>query len=202
VLGLLTNIAELRAQSVLPRQPLDVVLIGAEISAPARQYAEALLVELRESLEAQAIFVRDDFRHWDVTDALSNTDLIRAFTQATTNTNKSLLIVANFNGFLESERKRDKAEPQIAELFRYASGESSVAIWIEPDMNRATAQGGLFDRMRVLIGSSWRRFARIINRGETQAPIARCAAKFRLPLRPTDCANVRLAVMRIDLVRS
>jgi hypothetical protein len=38
-LSFLCNIAELRAKDVLPREPLDVHLIGAEISDPARKYA-------------------------------------------------------------------------------------------------------------------------------------------------------------------
>jgi hypothetical protein len=142
--ALLTAIAELRAQEVVPRLPLDVFLIGAELSNPAREYAASMLRELRAPLETQAIFVEEEFLRWDVTDPLSNTNLVQCATIKSKNASQKLLVVANFNAFLEREKKRKLAQPRIEELFRYLSGSNSVAIWIEPDMNRATAQGGLF----------------------------------------------------------
>ena len=79
-LSFLTNTAELRATGVLPREPLDVFFIGAELSTPAIQYAKELFVAIQPSLEAQAIFVSSEFMSWNVTDNLSNTDLIRKLT--------------------------------------------------------------------------------------------------------------------------
>ncbi len=71
-LALLSTIAELRSQQVVPRMPLDVFLIGGELSEPARKYAASMLDELRAPLEEQAIFVQKvDFLPWDVTDKLS-----------------------------------------------------------------------------------------------------------------------------------
>ena len=59
--AILATIAELRAQGVFPRQPLEVLMIGAELSDPARVHAASMLKELRASLEAQAIFVEKNF---------------------------------------------------------------------------------------------------------------------------------------------
>jgi hypothetical protein len=199
---LLSTAAELRAQQVLPRQPLDVFLIGAELSEPARMYAALMLKELRASLEAQAIFVQDEFLCWDVTDPLSNTTLIKRATIRSVNAPQRLLVVANFNAFLEREGKRKAAQLQIEELFRYASGGNSVAIWIEPDMNRATAQGGLFQWLRCQVHTAWKRFTRQNLDPTAAEPVSTCSARFRLPLRPSQTARVGLAVMRIDLVRS
>lgn len=200
--ALLSTVAELRAQRVLPRQPLDVFLIGAELSGPARIYAASLLKELRGSLEAQAIFVQEEFLCWDVTDPLSNTALIKCATIKSDNASQRLLVIANFNAFLEREGKRKDAQPQIEELFRHASEGNSVAIWIEPDMNRATAQGGLFQWLRGLVLTTWKRFARQNFDPTAAEPVSTCSARFRLPLRPSQTARVGLAVMRIDLVRS
>lgn len=200
--ALLSTVSELRAQQILPRQPLDVFLIGAELSKPARMYAALMLKELRASLEAQAIFVQEEFLCWDVTDPLSNTALIKCATIRSANASQRLLVVANFNAFLERGGKRKNAEPQIEELFRYASGGDSVAIWIEPDMNRATAQGGLFQWLRGLVLTTWRRFARQNVDPAAAEPVSTCSARFRLPLRPSETARVGLAVMRIDLVGS
>jgi hypothetical protein len=200
--ALLTAIAELGAQGVFPRQPLEVLLIGAELSDPARGYAAAILEELQASLERQAIFVEEEFLPWDVTDRLINTTLIQCATIKSNKASQKLLVVANFNAFLERQGKRKDAQPQIEELFRYASGGNSVAIWIEPDMNRATAQGGLFQWLQNLLRTAWTRFARQ-NFAETGAePVPTCSARFRPPLRPSETARVGLAVMRIDLVRT
>ena len=106
--------------------------------------------------EAQAIFVEEVFLPWDVTDSLSNADLIRQATIKSANVCQKLLVIANFNGFLQRNGKRNDAEPQIEELFRHASGPNSVAIWIEPDMNRATAQNGLFQWLKGLVSTTWK----------------------------------------------
>lgn len=197
----LSTIAELRACSVLPRVPLQVALIGAEPSAPARLYAERLLGELQPSLRQQAIFVEGEFIHWDVTDDLSNTDLIRRMMVNRSGCTNQLVVVANFNAFLEKEKKRKTAHPRLAELFRYASGDNSTAIWIEPKMNRAISEGGLFPWLRSLLRSGWRRFARESSE-DPNDPIATCLAKFEVPLSPGKVARVSLAVMPIELIRA
>ena len=195
----LAIIAELRAQKVLPREPLHIHLIGAELSAPARAYAQEMLAELRSTLESQAIFVDVEWLGWDVTSSLSNTDLIRTMTLAAAGKAARLLVVANFNAFLEKDRKKKEAEAQLGELFRHASGGNSMAIWIEPDMNRATK--GLFPWLRMQLKEAWRRFAReFSSRGEAE-PVAVSAVQFQLPLTPAKTARVGLAVMAIDLRR-
>ncbi len=199
-LAFLSTIAELRREEVLPRLPLQVSLIGAEISGPARCHAEAMFDSVRPELETQAIFVQEEFLHWDVTDDLSNTDLIRRMTIKSATTDSRLVVVANFTGFLEKERKRKVAHPKLEELFRHASGNNSSAIWIEPAMNRAIAQGGLFDWIKSLLKDGWNEFARESGEGVGR-PIAKTEAKFELPLDPENTATVRLAVLPIDLVR-
>jgi hypothetical protein len=196
----LANVAELRKNGVLPRQPLDISLIGAELSAPAREYAQGLLQELKGELENQAIFIEADFISWDVTSSLSNTDLIQKMTLNANSHPCRLLIIANFNGFLEREKKRNEAQPQFDELFRHASGQNSVAIWIEPDMNRATGQGGLFEWVRKNVTSIWNKF--VSESSDNSVPVPTSSAKFILPLTPNNTANVRLAVMPLRLERS
>ncbi|SJM91552.1 conserved hypothetical protein [Crenothrix polyspora] len=196
----LANIAELRAKGVLPRQPLDVCLIGAELSAPARVYAQSLLEELCIELEKQAIFVEAEFISWDVTEQLSNTDVIKKMICASVTHPRRLLIVANFNGLLERDRKKKLAEPQFNELFRHASGKNSVALWIEPDMNRATSNGGLFHWLRANIKNVWSKF--IQETSDSNEPILTSTAEFQLPLTLSETATVRLALMPLSLGRT
>lgn len=198
-LSFLATVAELRAKKILPRMPLQIHLIGAELSTFARAYAHEMLDELRPALEEQAIFVDANWLGWDVTNSLSNTDLIQTMTQAAAGKANRLLVVANFNGFLEKDRKKNEATPRLEELLRHASGSNSVAIWIEPNMNRATEK--LFPWLRTLLKGAWRLFAREDSGGGEEKPVAESAARFQLPLTPEKTARVGLAVMAIELRR-
>ncbi len=198
--ALLANIAELRSQNVLPRQPLDIVLIGAELSEPARQYAQVIFNEIRPRLEVQAIFVKAFFMEWDVTDKMKNTNLIKEITIKSDGYKKHLLIIANFNGFLEKENKRGDAEKQIEELFRYvSSAKNSLAIWIEPDMNRATEN--LFPWLVKKAKEFWNKFVNIKLVDNLDRTPLRSSSKFWLPLSPGSSVDVRVTVMLIDLIR-
>jgi len=203
VFAFLTAIAELRARDVLPRQPLNVHLIGGEISEHARAYAAEILDELRPFLESQAIFVEAEFFPWDVTDKLSNTNLIRRMTLVSDGTPKCLLVVANFSGALGRNSKRKAAQPQIEELFRHASATNSVAIWIEPQMNTVTDEvNGLFAELMKWVTKLFHRFARVNTDGDVPNPVLLSDCQFQSPLNPAKTHPVRLAVMRLDLVRS
>lgn len=200
--SLLTTIAQLRESSVLPREPLDIHLVGGEISAPARIYAEALAKELTPALESQAITLTFEFRAWDVTDELSTADFVRRMNVGADGRTRRLLVIANFNGFLIMERKQKAAQPQLKQLLIHSSGDDSYAVWIEPYMKRATGQGGVFDWLRsLLLISTWTKFAREeVEDGATEAtPI--CCSRFELPLNPGNTARVGLSLMPLDLKR-
>ncbi len=206
-LSLLAVIAELRQHNVLPREPLDVYLIGGELSASARAYAAALLEEIRPSLESQAINVIAEWSAWNVTDMLSNRDLIRRITIAAGQAGKHLLIVANFSGFLKTSGNQKQAWPQLSELFRYCSGEGRYAIWIEPDTNAAVNATGILqwarrglDILRVAAQKVRRVFAREdVEAGLPPDTNTTCSAAFRLVLNPSKTVRLGLALMAIDL---
>ena len=67
-------------------------------------------------------------------------------------------------------------------------------------MNTALDPGGLFAWLRRMINDPWSMFAR--ERTALQNPVATSSAEFILPLRPTERANVRLAVLPIELQRA
>jgi hypothetical protein len=69
-------------------------------------------------------------------------------------------------------------------------------------MNRATAQGGLFQWLANQVRTVWKRFARQSLDQVAGELTPTCTARFRPPLRPCETARVGLAVMRIDLIRS
>lgn len=197
----LSTIAELRAQSILPREPLEVILLGAELSPHARGLAEELLAELSPSFENQGIFVKASFFKWDATCHVSTADLVKEMVLASASHPRNLVVVANFSGFLLSSDKFKKAIPQLRELFLYGSGKGNVAIWIEPLMNKVSnASGGLFSRIRNIL-KSWKLFAQ--ERVEPNELESRTTsfAKFRLPLNKNESVRVNLALIPIDLER-
>ena len=200
--SLLSTIAELRAHDVLPRLPLHVRFIGAEISEFARQYAKEMLVELTPFLESQAIYVEEELRHWDVMDQLSNRDMVESMLDKSKGVTKRLVVVANFSGFLTMSGKQKDAEPQLEELFRFASGRSSVAIWIEPQMNSAVSDGGLFSTIGCWVKDKWHRFVRVNTDGAVDDSFLTSEVQFQSTLTPDRLRPVRLAVMRLDLVRT
>lgn len=197
----LCAIAELRAQSVLPRIRLDVSLIGGEISQYARTIAAEMLDELRPYLETQAIFVEADFQPWDVTSDLSTTDLITVTVRAGPALSKRLLVVANFSGFLSIPGKMNASKAQLEELFRYLSGPENVAVWLEPQMKFATADGGVLQSIGRFAKDNWHRFTRVVGIDGLKTPFVTSQVKFHSSLTPERLRPIRLAVMRLDLDR-
>jgi hypothetical protein len=182
----LTVLAELRRQGRVPREPLDVVVIGGEISEDARGYAAEGVTEVRDSLEAQAIRVQSVFLPWDVCNDISNTDLIRQLTIRCNDCASRMLVLANFSGFLQREGKWNDAQPQLDELFRHSRDQRSSVVWIEPQMNEVLPEtGGLFRRVTNWLSS----LTRFVRRASGDAPgnaVARSASKVAHVLRPQD----------------
>lgn len=201
-LAFLSTIAELRKDGVLPRMPLEVRLLGAEISLYAREYANQLLEGMRPFLESQAITMNSVLVEWNATDELSNTDLIQTMIRGCPLSNKQLLVIANFSGFLSRSGKMKEVEPQLSELFRHSSGSGNVAIWIEPQMNEVTAGGGIFQKLGQKVSHGWCRFVRLFHHSDESPPYMTSTVHFESTLAPGQRRPIRLAVMRLDLERS
>jgi hypothetical protein len=196
----LTALAELRLHGVLPRIPLDVNLIGADVSPLARDYALRVLAEIRNSLEEQAIFVQHSFTNWDVLCQQSNMDLIRQITLGSHQRDKKLLSVANFTGFLISANKYNAAEAQLMELFRYCAVPGSSAIWIEPQNREAvTPNTGLFARVKRWFTKKLRLFGAVESEEQVPDAVAKTSARFRLSIRNQETSVAHLAVVPITL---
>jgi len=195
-LSILTVLYELRRQNLVPREPLHVVIVGGEISKFAQQYANEALYRVVAELETQAIIVEFEFIDWNVCDKISNTDLIRKLTIKSQDCATRLLLLSNFSGFLEREKKWKDAQPQLDELFRHSRDDNSIALWIEPQKNNVTSGGGFMQRL-----IKWFRgaFANILSKDETEVDnYAESSADVVHPLNMGKF-RVGLAVVRFDL---
>jgi hypothetical protein len=200
-IAFLTTVAALREKGVLPRIPLDVKLVCGEISEGSRVHAKHMLSAITDALEEQAIFVDHRIEAWNVLDPASTATLVKTMIVHGGERAARMVVVANFSGFLVGEGKQKKADPQLNELFRYASGPGCFAIWIEPNTNKAAAQGGLFSWIYGRITTAWKTFARPDQVATAESPHLGSEAEFRIPLRPSESAQVRLTIMPIELAQ-
>lgn len=200
-LSILCTLSVLREKGVLPRMPLTVRWVGGELSADAIELSRAMFEAVAPTLEAQAIFLDRQWVPWNVTDSMSTADLVRASERASAAADTRLLIVANFSAALQRDQRREAARAQLEEVFRYASGANSVAVWIEPDMNISMDKGGLFSWIRREFKSLWGRIAGPDPEPKPDEPAHRCQASFSLPLKPDTTNRVKLAVMPISFAR-
>lgn len=195
-LSILSVLYELRKQNCLPREPLHVVILGGEISKYAQEYANLALSRIVAELESQAITVDFEIMDWDVCDKISNTDLIKKLTVKSQDCATKLLLLSNFSGFLEREKKWKDAQEQFDELFRYSRDENSFALWIEPQKNNVTNSNGFMPR---LIGWFNKAFANFLSRDEDQQEnYAETMTQTKHPLLDRNF-RVGLAVVRFDL---
>ncbi len=191
----LSTVIELRKLGIVPRLPLDITIIGAEISEPARDMAVEMLRRLKPSLNEQGITVNADFYHWDIKDDHSNVQLIKKINIAFTKKKRRLLIVANFSGFLKNNHKA--VSNQINELLKHYSDDNSMGVWIEPQWNPAIANGGWFPELTKVINKLTQFIkSKIINADGSSHEIT--SAKFVKPFDTPKQARVQLAVVTLE----
>lgn len=191
--AILSVLCELRKQKLIPRMPLEISIIGGDISPYAQEYAKAALQRLIPDLEEQAISIDYTVVHWDVCDSFSNTDLIKCLTIKSQNCATKLLLMTNFNDFLEKDKKWKEAEPQLNELFRYSRDKNSVAVWLEPQLNVV-----VLSFIPRLITWFKALFAKILPQEANQENSMQSSIKVKHPLVDGHFHN-RLVVVRFDL---
>ena len=149
---LLSLIAELRDQEVLPAHPLKVSVLGADISEHARDIAEAWHDELTEWWLSNGIEVEWKGTEWDATDHADTGVLIERWRKPVTAQTKMALAVSSFSGFLgtltgASPQRRwfDECAGSIQQLMAATARFGANTYWLEPPGNRHA--GRVFPRL-------------------------------------------------------
>jgi hypothetical protein len=148
-LSILSCVASLREENILPRIPLDVCLIGADISTRAQEYSALMLSLLNDWYASQGLFITPQWVIWDATNRSSNIKLLEAL-HASPAPRNTLILTANFSRVLKDAGKYESAMPQFKDLWESAATartRQGVVVWIEPQMNDVTAKGGVFTRL-------------------------------------------------------
>jgi hypothetical protein len=155
-LSLLCNIAQLREEKVMPTSSLKVKILAGEISETAIEIFQNALDKINDYLLDYSIEVELETELWDITDKDSTSQLIKKLTLISQHSKTKLLLLANFTGFLEKDRKWDSVTPQFEELFRHFSGKSTNAIWLEPGSKNAVK--GFLPRLKAWFLSKFKQF--------------------------------------------
>jgi hypothetical protein len=195
VVSILCTLFELRKNNVLPRHPIEITIIAAEISETAREYLHKQLVSLEELLQEQSIWFEFEILEWDAMNKISTVDLIKRMTILSQGCNARLLMLTNFSGFLENSGNWKRAKPQFDDIFLHSRDSLSTSIWIEPQ--RKTVARFFFKAITWLKSS----FKDLLGQ---QADVdeaswyAQTEIKCKQPIKDRDF-TVRLTVMRFDL---
>ncbi|MDE1716156.1 hypothetical protein [Chromobacterium amazonense] len=199
VLTLLTCIAELRRQGCIPRHPLNVRVVGGELSVFARDYASRAMEHIKEELAEQAIWVSAEFLSWDALDKFSTADLTKRLILAGQECSARLMVFANFSGFLQEQGNWENALPQFQNLFVHGRDNNSYAIWIEPQTKQVGGNSGFFS-----VALDWfKKLFSIFHTKDDQDALqvknlGKSRAKVQHPLREHQF-NVHLEIQRFDL---
>jgi len=135
-ISILSTLAELRKEGVVPRLPLKVVIVAGEISETAREYYEYQLEALKPLLGEQAIWIEYKLVHWNVLDPICTANLTQELILKSQNCNTRLLLISNFTGFLEASNNWTLAKVQLDQIFLHSRDKQSAAIWIEPQKKK------------------------------------------------------------------
>lgn len=193
-LDILATVASLRAQGIIPRQPLEVQLVAGDISDHARQYACDMLAGVRPNLLRQGVTVRDRLIKWDVLDAESTTEVLHSWMEWAHGCREYFVVVANFSAFLEHSGNFSRAGPQLDEVFRWAAQRRSVVMWLEPQTRKAAK--GLWPRLLAWFRKKLPRlFSRLWDLAEGAMG---SSSKYNHPIREGHTPPVRLGLMRLD----
>lgn len=192
--ALLSCVAALRSQGVLPREVLKVRILGGDNSDYARKCSEELITALAPNLVEQGIYVQYKTMPWDVLDAESTTKLIYEWVLWTNECKKCFMIAANFSGFLQSDCKLKEAKNQLGELLRWAGEKKSSVMWLEPQTNKALL--GFIPRwinwLRDRMPSAFRA------KTELDQIVGKSDAKCNHPLIANSTFRVHLALLRLE----
>lgn len=190
--ALLTTVAELRRQNVIPSMPLEISLTGGDISDKALGFAKSLFDDLVTPLKDQSIFLKSRFSKWNLVDAADTTSLLNDWLSLDTDCQRSFLLIANFTKFLGNEQNLENSEQQWGEIFRWAEVNQANIVWVEPipsEKNTERFRNWFAERLASLTGRL----------GLPTGPNAELTSKSRY-VQPLKCSfpTVRLLLFRLE----
>lgn len=193
----LSAIAHLRKESVLPRTPLDVWLVAGDKSQAALDNAERVLSALAPCLERQAIFLHPQYVIWDMLDAGSTVKLIHTWAKehAPHDCREFFTLTANCSGFLQHEGNFKKAEAQLEQIIAWSAQLKSTFMWVEPSTNDATLK--MIPRIATRLWSKVKALFGHPDAAAMPSPL-QSEAELSHPVKPDFTHRVNLTLLRLE----
>lgn len=190
--SVLAIIVALRRASCIPSDPLEVIVVGGDLSPYALALAHDLHASLQDDLAEVSItstFVGVD---WNARDRRKTIELLRIWEQACMGVRARLAIAANFSDFLGNGSNFKECRRHLEDIFQWADAPGARFAWLEPQTNSATS---LFKQLFDLITGIKLRVLRHFLDAVPNGTPALTHARLEHPLDPGRNFPVRLSVM-------
>lgn len=130
--SLASCLLELRRHFVLPRLPLTIAALGADVSESALGIAAEMIEGLREPLEQQGILMQWDAEIWDATRGDHTARLVDRWFALNPLEGEYFVVVSNFSGALSVGSILDEVTPCLEHILARLHNRKSTVLWIEP----------------------------------------------------------------------
>ena len=131
VWGVLSAIATLRRERVIPRPPIQIQIFGGDISTYANTHNIGLSDAVRQSFAELDMHIELRCSLWDATDSRSTAmlmDLVAPFLQ---DVDITLVCISNFSGEMQNDEFRQKVETNLTQVVSRVAGQPHAVIWVE-----------------------------------------------------------------------
>ncbi|MBL3518897.1 hypothetical protein H0A43_00220 [Arcobacter lanthieri] len=151
ILSLLSNLAELRQFSKVPRLPIFIDILGGDYSKSALDIYVKLLNNIKSELENELIYINYDIVEWNASDMISTNLLTTKWLKDEDSYEEFYIFMSAFSGVGSSNYKR------FEESFKFIQNrichKPSTIIFIEPNTNESNIFIKLLEKTYTVL--SW-----------------------------------------------
>lgn len=138
-LSFLTTIYELRKASILPNLPLDLEILGLDISERALNHFQALHEPICAQLQSVGVSTHLTLKKWDVNNEQLTATVINEWSNGVADIEEYLFIHSAFSGELGKNQKFQSAQRSLQYFQLRFTDLPTTSVWIEPTSNSGEA---------------------------------------------------------------
>lgn len=133
VWGILSTIAELRIQNLLPPLPLSIKVVSADYSQASHEHNLAIYQKMKPAFATAGIEVSLNCINWDAGDARNTAALMDQAIPIVRDSDRILLTVTNFSGELSSnEDLSERFRENFTQIISRIPNLPHIVLWVEP----------------------------------------------------------------------
>ena len=143
-LAMLTTLYELRIQNIVPKEPLNVSLLGIDYSHLALKIYKTVLDEASILFKESGIELTIETREWDAMNPVNTTIIMDHFLSDIRARDEYIAMINNFSGAISAN---NQIKNTIEDILTRLTGKNFTFLWIEPGTNDAKIVLGFFKKM-------------------------------------------------------